>query len=128
MFTQTLHIPPIVLDWSTWVAWNDLKLDARSPGGVTVPNKVPGIYEVRCKHAQERLHIGRASNLRMRVKRGLVKGKVPHSTGKRIRASEDVSRIVVRWAVTGRPAAAEEELHRQHRAEFGRLPKHTRRT
>jgi len=128
MSTETLRIPPIVLNWSRWVPWKDLERDAREPGGVRVPSKMSGVYEVRYTDAQERLHIGRASDLRMRIKQGLVKGKTPHSTGKRIRAGEDVSRIVVRWAVTGRAAAAEEELHRKHRARFGSLPRHTKRT
>jgi hypothetical protein len=73
----------------------------------------------------ERLHIGRTGNLRMRIRQGLVKGATPHSTGKRIRQEEEVSRLVVRWAVTERPAAGEEELHRLYRQQFGRLPKYT---
>jgi hypothetical protein len=51
-----------------------------------------------------------------------VKGKPPHSGGHRIRELEDMSQLVVRWAVTDRPSAAEEELHRAHRARFGCLP------
>jgi hypothetical protein len=74
------------------------------------------------------LHIGKASDLRMRIRQGLVKGAVPHSTGKRIHQEEDVSRLVIRWAVTERPGAAEEELHCLYRREFGRLPKYTLRT
>lgn len=64
----------------------------------------------------------------MRIKQGLVKGKVPHSAGKRIRAQEDLSRLVVRWAVTDRPAAVEEELHKKYKAKFGELPKYTEHT
>jgi hypothetical protein len=57
-----------------------------------------------------------------------VKGKLPHSGGHRIRELEDVSQLVVRWAVTGRPSAAEEELHRAYRAKFGCRPSiHTQR-
>ena len=50
---------------------------------VRVP-QIPGVYEVRLDQNDERLTIGKASNLRMRVKQGLVKGMVPHSTGERI--------------------------------------------
>lgn len=64
----------------------------------------------------------------MRIKQGLAKGKAKHSAGRRLRASETVSKIVVRWAVSDRPAAAEEELHRMHVARFGRLPKYVRHT
>jgi len=65
----------------------------------------------------------------MRVKQGLVKGKIPHSTGKRMRDDGlDFSKVVVRWAATDRPSAAEEELHRRHVREFERLPKYVKRT
>lgn len=127
MGKQVIDIPPIELEWSDWFAWDDLKTDARS-GGVGVPNWVPGVYEAKYRDTEERLTIGKASDLRMRVKQGLVKGKTPHSAGKKIRANEDVSKIVVRWAVTGRPAAVEEELHRMHREKFSRLPKYTEHT
>ena len=46
--------------------------------------------------ADERLTIGKASDLRMCIKQALVKDKVPHSAGKRIGAQEDLSRVV-RW-------------------------------
>lgn len=126
---QTLTIPPIELRWSEWTAWSRLQLDARSdPQAVRVPDK-PGVYEAKLTDSEERLTIGRASNLRMRIKQGLVKeAKVPHSSGDNIRTKEDTSRIVVRWALTDRPAAAEGELHRQYKESFGVLPKHTKRT
>jgi len=57
-----------------------------------------------------------------------VKGKIPHPGGARIRAQEDVARLMVRWAVTGRPAAAEEELHQAYRRKFGRLPAYVKNT
>src|SRR5712692_10189760 len=121
---ETLSIPPIRLDWSDWVSWNDLKPDARSEDCVRIPNGRPGVYEVKHTDAEECLTIGKASDLRMRIKQGLVKGKTPHSAGDRIRAGEDVTQVVIRWAPTDRPAAAEEELHRQHLVKFGRWPKH----
>lgn len=123
-----INIPPIVLEWSEWVPWGDLKVDARYGSGVKVPNREAGVYEAKYIDAEERLTIGKASDLRMRIKQGLVKGKVPHSAGKRIRANEDVSGIVVRWAITDWPAAVEEELHRRHRHRFGRLPKYVKHT
>lgn len=124
---QRIKIAPITLDWSRCVAWGDLRAHARREGGVSVAN-TSGVYEVRSRDQEERLDIGRAANLRHRIRQALVKGKSPHSTGRRIRATEDTSRLVVRWAVTDRPAAAEEELHRRHLRRFGRLPKYTRHT
>ena len=64
----------------------------------------------------------------MRIKQGLVKGKAPHSAGDRIRAKEDVSKIVVRWAITNRPPAVEEEMHKKHLNRFGKLPKYVKHT
>jgi hypothetical protein len=127
METQGINIPPIVLEWTDWTAWDDLKVDARS-GGVKIPNGRPGVYEVKHKNTEERLTIGKAADLRMRIRQGLVKGKVKHSAGKNIRANEDLSRLVVRWAETDRPAAAEEELHIRYVAEFGMLPKYVKHT
>jgi len=127
MEKEEINIPTIVLDWREWIPWDDFKIDVRYGGGVRVPTE-PGVYEVKYRDDENRLHIGKASDLRMRIKQGLVKGTVPHSAGERIRAREDVSRIVVRWAVTDRPAAVEEELHKRHRAKFGKLPKYTQRT
>jgi hypothetical protein len=120
----------ITLDWGRWVLWPDVLIDARGGAGVLIPNGVPGVYEVRHAAAEsdERLHIGKASDLRMRIRQGLVKGKVLHSAGKRIRAEEDVSQLVIRWAVTDRPGAAEEELHRLYRVAYGGLPRYTLRT
>ena len=125
---QQINIPPIALSWSSWIPWDELKLDARYEGGVKVPNKVTGVYEAKYKDEEERLTIGKASDLRMRIKQGLVKGKVPHSAGNRIRREEDLSKIVVRWAITDRPSAVEEELHKQHIKKFGKLPKYTEHT
>jgi len=126
---QMLSIPEIKLKWTEWIAWSRLELDARSnPQAVHVPNEA-GVYEARLSDSEERLTIGKASNLRMRIKQGLVKDdKVPHSSGDNIRATEDISNILVRWALTDRPAAAEEELHKQYVQKFGKRPKHTKRT
>jgi hypothetical protein len=105
-------------------------IDNRSGAGVFIPNHSPGVYEVKyADHdGDARLHIGRAANLRMRIRQGLVKGATPHSTGRRIHQLEDVSQLVIRWAATERPGAAEEELHRLYRLAHGRLPKYTLQT
>jgi len=122
-----LEIGTIVLEWSPWTAWQDVLVDNRGGLGISIPNRTPGVYEVKYADHQgaERIHIGMSGDLRMRVRQGLVKGATPHSTGRRIRQQEDVSRLAIRWAVTDRPAAAEEELHRRHRAQFGALPRYT---
>lgn len=121
---QTIRIPPIELQWSQWYLWNDLKEDARS-GGIRIPNKTPGVYDVRLINSPKRLTIGKASDLRMRIRQGLIKGKTPHSAGKQIRDKEDVNGIEIRWAVTERPSAVEEELHKSYVLMFGEMPKHT---
>jgi len=128
MEEERVIIPPVVLKWSDWVPWSELVVDARGEGGVRVPNYEPGVYEVKFVDSEERLTIGKASNLRFRIKQGLVKGKSKHSSGSDIRANEDISKLVVRWAVTDRPAAIEEELHKRYRAKFGELPKYTEHT
>lgn len=122
MERQTIEIPVIVLEWTDWKEWNYLKADARTHRGASVPPR-PGVYEARLKSSRNRLTIGRSSNLRFRVKQALLKGKT--AAGEKIRRDEDVSAIVIRWARTDRPAAAEEELHKRHKAQFGSLPKHT---
>jgi hypothetical protein len=80
------------------------------------------VYEAKYRDSDERLTIGRASRLDRRIRQGLVKGKLLHSAGRKIREGEDTSKIVIRWACTDRPSAVEEALHRLHRERFGRLP------
>lgn len=125
---QIIKIRPIKLEWSNWASWGDLEVDGRKKGAIKVPNKEPGVYEAKYTNKEIRLTIGRASDLRMRIKQGLVKGKSEHSAGKKIRKNEDTQRIVVRWAITCRPAAAEEELHRRHKSRFGELPEYVEHT
>jgi hypothetical protein len=127
MGIEKIKIYSIQLDWSDWIPWNNFKIDARG-GGIKVPNKIPGVYEVKYLDSKERLTIGKASDLRMRIKQGLVKGKVPHSAGEKIRKSENLSKIVIRWAITNRPACIEEELHRRYLGKFGKLPKYVEHT
>jgi excinuclease UvrABC nuclease subunit len=124
MENQEIIIPRICLEWSEWTPWRLLDLNINQ-GGARVPAK-PGVYEVKRVHGEERLTIGKASNLRKRIKRGLVMGRLSHSTGARIREFEDPDQLLVRWAVTERPAAVEEELHRLYQERYGVLPEHTR--
>jgi hypothetical protein len=84
---EVINIPPITLKWSGWVEWDEIKKDTRM-GGIKIPNMKPGVYEAKYVDCEERLTIGRASDLRMRIRQGLVKGKTPHSAGERIRAEK----------------------------------------
>lgn len=124
---EQIIIPPIMLSWSNWFPWDSLKTDGRK-GGIKVPNGKSGVYEVKHQDTEERLTIGKASDLRMRVRQGLVKGKTSHSAGERIRDGEDTTKCVIRWATTDRPAAAEEHLHIKYREKFGKLPKYVEHT
>jgi hypothetical protein len=125
MEREEIVILLIVLDWTDWVAWTDVELDARTyPARDRLPDTL-GVYEAKYRESDERLTIGKAASLRMRVKQGLVKGKVGHRAGEQIRAKEDTTQLVVRWAATERTAAAEEDLHLRYRSRFGRLPKYT---
>ena len=65
--------------------------------GVLIPNEIPGAYEVkRAGHEDEQcLYIGKAGNLRSRIRQCLVKGNGPHPGGKLIREGEDVSSFLV---------------------------------
>jgi len=114
MARQVLKLGDILLRWSKWTPWNDLKKDARK-GGNAGPGGVPGVYEVGRIGSIERMTIGKASDLRRRIIQALILGKMPHSAGKRIRANERTTTLVVRWAKTEKPAAAEEELHRLYK-------------
>jgi excinuclease UvrABC nuclease subunit len=119
---QIIRIGDIVIAWSEWFPWRRFQEDARQKG-LTVP-KASGVYEARVVNSRKRLTIGKATNLRHRVKQGLVKGLSPHSTGKRIRAKEKLDRIQIRWAETKRQSATEEELHKQYKRKFNSLPKY----
>ncbi len=127
MEKEVIKIPSIELEWNDWVPWDELKVDARG-GGVKIPNKTSGVYEAKYRDTGERLTIGKASDLRMRIRQGLIKGKTLHSAGERIRVNENTSKIVVRWAITHKPGAVEEELHQRYLKKFGRLPKYVEHT
>jgi hypothetical protein len=123
---ERLDLPPLTLLWYRWERWEDLV--EYGSAIVILPSRKCGVYEVKLAGSEERLAIGRAANLRSRILHGLVWGTSEHTAGRKIRENEDLSRLYVRWAVTDRPAAAEEELHRRHLEKFGRLPKYTLRT
>lgn len=127
MSQQIINIPRITLDWSPWHGWSELHQDARS-GGTSVPNRVPGVYQLRRKGTRVPIYIGKTSNLRSRVKQGLVRGKARHSGRRRIIAGETPAELLVRWAPTRRPAAAEEDLHIRHVARHGSLPLYVKQT
>ena len=109
------------LEWSEWHPWRDI-LSAR----VQAPGQ-PGVYEARRRDQQIRLTIGETNHLVRRVSY-LIRGNGPHSAGERIRGSESVADLLVRWAVTEHHVEVEERLHREHRDRFGCLPVHTRET
>jgi len=125
---QPLTIPEIKLEWVDWATWTDLQRSTANVYG-----KETGVYEVKYRDLDDsapRLHIGRAGNkqsLQSRI-RAMVKGENGHSTGKRICVQENIANLVVRWARTDRPAAAEEELHRLHKQKHGNLPKYDQHT
>ena len=127
MEKEVIEIPSIELEWNDWKAWDELKEDARK-GGEKVPNGKRGVYEAKYTDAAKRLTIGKASDLRQRVKQGLIRGKTAHTAGDKIRNNEDTSKIVVRWAVTCRPAAVEEDLHKKHIRSYGENPKYVEHT
>ena len=137
MDREVIDIPKIILEWSDWIDWQDIKADKRLKANKDkeIPPESAGVYEVKYKNDEERLYIGRSrGGLRQRVREELVKGfkgsdgKPVHPAWQPITSSEDVSKIVVRWAITDRPAAVEEDLHMKYRERFGKLPKHVKRT
>jgi len=105
---ETHIILEIKLKWCEWVNWDSIKNDE-----VNVPSK-SGVYEARLVSG-EVLTIGKSNNLCRRITRSLVKGLLPHSSGKKIRDKEDVNSVVIRWAETKMPAAAEEYLLNQYK-------------
>lgn len=126
---QLINIPDITLEWSEWHPWTEVNKVVRD-GGAKIPS-CKGVYELRRPGvARERLTIGKASDLRWRLRQALVRGIGPHSSGVLIREreKETLNDLEIRWAATDRPSAVEEELHRQYKVEFGVLPLYTKRT
>lgn len=123
---EWIELGPIHVAWYAWERWEDIA--EHGVAIIGIPKNSSGIYEARIVGAKERLTIGRASDLRTRILHGLIRGSMPHPAGDKIRADEDLAQVEVRWALTSRPAAIEEELHQRHVERFGYLPKHTLRT
>lgn len=127
--SEEISLAPIRLEWSDWCPWENLEVGARTSDAAAVPPRSPGVYEVLDTALNEFLTIGKASDLRMRVQQALVRGQAPHSVGERIRKDyPDCSTLVVRWAITDRPAAAEEALHARHKERTGSLPRYVHHT
>jgi hypothetical protein len=42
-----LEIGTIILDQSDWAPWRDVLADNRGGAGVSIPNMITGVYEVR---------------------------------------------------------------------------------
>ena len=120
---EVLEIPPIVLRWSYSERWDDVAGTGEHATEFQLPTD-PGVYFVYRVGEPVLLYIGGTSNLRRRVTDALVRGKLMHIAGQKIREGEDVEGLRVAWAVTDRPAAAEEELHRKHLERCGRPPKY----
>ncbi|MBM3502090.1 MAG: hypothetical protein FJX74_25845 [Armatimonadetes bacterium] len=126
---QAIEVPPIVLAWSPWHRWKALREDERGGSPIRLPAGRAGVYEVMAEGQRLRLTIGRTSSLRARVKYQLVMGSGgSHPARKPIMENEDLGRVFIRWAMTDRPATAEEALHLEHVRRHGRLPKYTQRT
>ena len=124
MAKQEIKIPKIVLDWTEWIGFESIEHISKD----LLPKK-EGVYEVKLKKDDVMLTIGKSTNLRKRIRRGLVLGKVPHSTGKLIRKYEkkNISDVVVRWALTDRCCAVEEELHIKYKRDHNNeLPRYTK--
>ncbi len=122
---EVLHIPGIYLGWSRWELWEDLAKTLPRGLGIELPRGKPGVYEARLVGEEERLVIGKATDLARRIKDGLLRGYIAHPAGRKIRTHEQIRLVQVRWAITEYPAAAEEVLHQRHVKTFGRMPKYT---
>ena len=121
---EIIKFPEIKLKWSKLYDFNDIEKNIKN-SGVNVP-AVPGVYKV-IDEKGEILHIGKASNLRNRIKQAFVKGNSPHSTRKRMLDNGiDLKKLKIQWAVTDYPSSVEEYLHKKYKEKFGKLPKFTK--
>jgi hypothetical protein len=125
---EVLELPPIILNWSYLWDWDEIAYGTDDDEDVDLPPSEPGVYRVVGGRGVGTLCIGRAANLRQRICSALIAGKLPHTAGCKIRENEDLSTVRIAWAVTDRPAAAEEELHRRYVERLGHWPKYTQRT
>ncbi|MBM3477153.1 MAG: hypothetical protein FJX75_28125 [Armatimonadetes bacterium] len=121
---QEINIPTMILRWSCGVRWVDIAGIGESSEEVRVPPNEPGVYCVFRKGDIPALYIGQTTNLRRRIVDALVRGTAMHTAGTLIRENEDLSRLVISWGLTDRPAAVEEELIRRHMEEWRKLPQY----
>ncbi len=107
----------VTIEWSPDRPWHSIERQ-------DLPEE-PGVYEVYDAASDvdaPALHIGLSKNLRNRIW-DMIQNRT-HSTASRIHEQEDISKLLVRWALTDRPKAVEEELHRLHVEFHGSLPTH----
>ena len=129
LWVEEIELPTVVLRWSYFERWEDVATGMADGERIDTPPDEPGVYEVAGDSRDgSRLYIGRAADLKSRVCYALIVEKPPHPAGQKIRENEDLAQLSIRWAVTDRPAAVEEELHRRHIETYGRWPKYTMRT
>lgn len=90
-----------------------------------------GIFAVRQRGLAERLLVGRAGDLRRRLKHALVESRRRRATDDELRTKEDLTRIEMRWALASAREAPfipwaeiEAELLRRYVAQFGQWPKY----
>jgi excinuclease UvrABC nuclease subunit len=127
MIVQTEEISEVnihvMLNWTQWYSFVDIRNEKY------VLSTLSGVYEVRDIHSKEILHIGKAINLKNRVKTRFVDGKYRHSTRDRmIEKHVKFEDLEIRWLETEYSCAVEEYLHKEHIKQFGRLPEYVIRT
>lgn len=113
------------IEWGSWMPWTSIPQ-------IDIP-QMPGVYEVvyRDDTDGERLTIGETIHLREHLRKNLFRdtrhikgdGKTI-AVGGKIKANEDVTLLLVRWAETENHHAVKSELKDLHFRRFGRLPKH----
>jgi excinuclease UvrABC nuclease subunit len=117
---HAIHITPIELSWSEWIPWESFLIRAGRDGSIQLPPE-PGVYVVRRKKAIRKrphaIYIGKAKNLRDRIRQQLVKGG-EHRASREIREYERLCMLEISFAETRFRAAVEEFLlysyHRKH--------------
>jgi len=122
---ECLELPPIWLPWSCVEDWTDVIGTGEHSDEILLPPAKPGVYEVKVRGEAEPIYIGKTLNLRRRIMEALIEGSMLHTAGQKMRENENFADLSVRWAVTDRPAAAEEELWRRHVEFWGRPPKYS---
>jgi excinuclease UvrABC nuclease subunit len=123
-FKQTITFEPIILEWTRWYIFSVVV------GNRVLVPKLSGVYEVIEPNNECRLTIGESKNLNRRIRHNLIKGS-SHSAGEDIKkhfAPIVHSTLLVRWALTSKRAAVQEELHRLHMQVYDCMPRYTDKT